>query len=59
MSATQHATRVKSFSAAGDRSWYAHCDTCNRAVGKQTTDRTRAEQEAADHELARVRGDAL
>lgn len=56
---TTHSTRVKSFSAAGDRSWYAHCDTCNRAVGKQTTDRQSAEQEAAEHQMVPARGVTL
>lgn len=53
--ATAHLTRVKSFSAAGDRSHVGFCDTCNRAVGKQTTDRARAEQDAADHAMVPAR----
>lgn len=56
MTATQHATRVKSFSAAGDRSFVGYCDTCARNVGSQTTDRDRAQTDADAHTLAPMRG---
>jgi len=54
--ATTHTTRVRSFSAAGDRAFVPWCDTCARNVGSQTTDRTRAQTDADAHTLAPIRG---